>query len=1559
MARGLSSNIFTGIIDTDSDEHLVAREDYRDALNIHNGYGAFPGAAENIKGTQNVFFSLPSGINSCIGAFENKQRNTLIYFIANDLGNHRILRYSVETGNIDVIAALPQGALNANNLIHSASFIDGKILVWTDGWSDRNNNHQGNPPRKINIDKAANLGKMFTYELIAGVPGENQFTPGAVYTFRIQDVNGSNIAGPYTFTSDGTYQDDPAGGLAWLMDSLSQLVDAKQGTRMQYDICDCKATIYMGITNERLTVTSSKNPDDVILIPLNHYGRIIREQHYDLAKRPPTNPPVPVYVSDPNVGYNNVAELCAQFRTRYIYDDGEKSAWGPISHVALNVDLNGSIMYGLNAIEVDFSETLLTDPDWLTLIREVEVAWRDGNDGEFLLIKRIPVCEIGILKQKVLFYNDQLYQSVESDEGSSDDTQVLKNFDWLPLISSGVETSSDEKGRTRLFLAGNTEGYDCPDCVEMTITTEEFTDVNLITIKGTVDIINHPDFPSDYPSWYPPSSDLKSIGGLVVYLAGTDYYAVSDNPDNTNPATGYFEIKGVPRGTYILRVASPYCRFDDLNGSRHNLKNGKEWQRSSAPTIDVAGSVAFDGKKYERILDLTAVTTEFDLDTEPGYGPIQVRNMHAFRWIGTNPISGNTIFFLSGYVVDAGGGDTPDSRKAAINVELQTVSALFNSAGVQNVVCDHNGYFFYNPYKASADTLLAYLTHSDFDTIKVYLQNSPDKSSLVYKGLDDTTALVPWSTTPISPGSFFPPPVNTTPVGEVLLINTSEQWSLDNRAQVNFQIVDDNTNPLSGVLCQIPGTSGGRFEFTSQLGLAIITVYANTGGQTRIISPLLTYPSDYSYQYAFTQPSSQTINTAVNLGPTVVAALIPAPGGVSIDFRFLKLGGVYRFCVIYKDDIGRTCGASFGSEFRMPFPTTSEKLYPKSVFWEIDSIPPDWATHYFIGITKEAYYQRYIQWMTDQVTYMRITDVDAAPVSTSYAAGDATHIFIKVNRPLDENATVDAVLFFQRNSEQSGYEPQTGDRVRFVVNESGFGLTPDGSIIELPVVGRYVSGIDYYVVVEAIEIGVEIKPEWVIEFISPNKASNEIFYEISPRYEIIDPGEPERAHAGPLQDQSVDLIVGSSYQSVSPAKGKVVWGDTYWRYETWSTVGSGGRRAYTEHTTIAVNRLNGCADLGRAFVENKDFGKRFYYNRIRFSDLFLPDTKINGTSSFMALDYNDINRAWGAIKKIAFVHNVLLAWCRFKLQPVYIGKGRLQDLSGNYNVGRSDSILNIADETVVDAGCEHPESIVVQDGYAYWWDAYNGIPWRYARNGVNPINAKTVKTWRAYGKERLTLANAAPSVGGFDRQLGQYVLTLGGFGEVGTVTWGFDELKNGWSTRYSFTPEAYGEIGQYLISFKDGQLYIHNTNGTRNNFYGVQYQSQIRFVANPDPRLMKIFWATRVVSNRAVTYPDIVIPAAYPDYINGMRSRLRAERWESYEGAWNADFMRDMYDSAAEFVAISNSIANAARQKAALLRGRNLRGEVMVITMETVNGSADYRLLSADVYFSPSQSSHP
>ena len=72
-----------------------------------------------------------------------------------------------------------------------------------------------------------------------------------------------------------------------------------------------------------------------------------------------------------------------------------------------------------------------------------------------------------------------------------------------------------------------------------------------------------------------------------------------------------------------------------------------------------------------------------------------------------------------------------------------------------------------------------------------------------------------------------------------------------------------------------------------------------------------------------------------------------------------------------------------------------------------------------------------------------------------------------------------------------------------------------------------------------------------------------------------------------------------------------------------------------------------------------------------------------------------------------------------------------------------------------------------------------------------------------------------------------------------TVT--YSKVSEGWNSFWSYQPDWMTEMNSTFYTFKNGELWKHNVNTTRNNFYGQQYQSSIRTIFNADPLTVKVF----------------------------------------------------------------------------------------------------------------------
>jgi hypothetical protein len=69
----------------------------------------------------------------------------------------------------------------------------------------------------------------------------------------------------------------------------------------------------------------------------------------------------------------------------------------------------------------------------------------------------------------------------------------------------------------------------------------------------------------------------------------------------------------------------------------------------------------------------------------------------------------------------------------------------------------------------------------------------------------------------------------------------------------------------------------------------------------------------------------------------------------------------------------------------------------------------------------------------------------------------------------------------------------------------------------------------------------------------------------------------------------------------------------------------------------------------------------------------------------------------------------------------------------------------------------------------------------------------------------------------------------------------YSEEAKGFPSFYSYNPDWMIGMNNYFYTFYEGNLYRHNVNELRNNFYGTQYSSTLKSVFNDVPLENKLF----------------------------------------------------------------------------------------------------------------------
>lgn len=341
--------LFPRYLNKDDDDRILKSIELSDALNIRvsNDDDGNSGVIKNVKGNTVVAYNsasdtLPAGTNRTVGNVTNTQKDEVFYFVYNSNGDHTIYRYSVKLNKAhkvyqdSVLNFTEKTFVKADVIVNQK---DETLLYFTDGKT---------APKKINATKAES----------GGYPAEY---------------------------SEGT---DPS----------TTLTD-----------------------DERLLFITT-------------------------AKQPPQEAPDWEYFTDADVSFNNLYEQMFQFAYQYVYADGEVSAISPYSSVTYS---SNQLIDGITSEENKKKNNALkvTVKTNIGDVSKIRVLARSGKEGAFFIVDEIDNDRSSVVSKYVNFFNDASYSVITNDERN-------KLFDNVPLSAETQAISGN-----RLMYGNYVEGY--------------------------------------------------------------------------------------------------------------------------------------------------------------------------------------------------------------------------------------------------------------------------------------------------------------------------------------------------------------------------------------------------------------------------------------------------------------------------------------------------------------------------------------------------------------------------------------------------------------------------------------------------------------------------------------------------------------------------------------------------------------------------------------------------------------------------------------------------------------------------------------------------------------------------------------------------------------------------------------------------------------------------------------------------------------------------------------------------------------------------------------------
>jgi hypothetical protein len=263
---------------------------------------------------------------------------------------------------------------------------------------------------------------------------------------------------------------------------------------------------------------------------------------------------------------------------------------------------------------------------------------------------------------------------------------------------------------------------------------------------------------------------------------------------------------------------------------------------------------------------------------------------------------------------------------------------------------------------------------------------------------------------------------------------------------------------------------------------------------------------------------------------------------------------------------------------------------------------------------------------------------------------------------------------------------------------------------------------------------------------------------------------------------------------------------------------------------------------------------------IIYSQIYNQQSNIDASNQFILADKitKRLNRSHGQINALIARNNDIIALCEDKvLKILSSGKDALFNADGNIQLTASSNVLGQSIPFVGDFGCQHPESIALDEYRIYFVDKARGSVLRLSRDGMTEISSNGMDNWFDEHLEK-----AQSIIGSFDDDKSEYNITIH---EVistrvnkNVYTLSFDESNNGWTSFKSFIKESGLSLNNKYYTFKNGIIYRHHSDEVlRNNFYNKQYESSITTLINMQPETVKSFNRISYEGSQAEVIKDL------------------------------------------------------------------------------------------------------
>lgn len=598
----------------------------------------------------------------------------------------------------------------------------------------------------------------------------------------------------------------------------------------------------------------------------------------------------------------------------------------------------------------------------------------------------------------------------------------------------------------------------------------------------------------------------------------------------------------------------------------------------------------------------------------------------------------------------------------------------------------------------------------------------------------------------------------------------------------------------------------------------------------------------------------------------------------------------YKYGYVFYDEYLRKSSVVTKDEYTISIPE-------RTFIW--DDVPSNVVTslRWSISITNKPSWAKYVApvFTKNQKTSFFIASYSDAP---RYARKNTDGTFNFDSGLYGPNTYGIAINTNPLNFSELGYVYNEGDFCRIIVRNKA--PNPDTYITyEAAVLNQ----VENYIIIKPTDIGaLGTDIDALYEIYTPYKSSeNEPFYEIGDIRIAIqeNPIFPNNIN-GTIQPDT--YAVKRTYNNFSYFSEAMSPNDKY--YRDWT--GWGGKVNFTS-------------------LQGQSKKTQF----ISWSDGFIPNTSLNGLSTFRLGNEISVPQDCGEINKLQLTSKiqaegtVMLSICSSETNSMYLGETQIVDSTGAVQFFSANApVISTINTLKGSFGTTNPESVVEFRGRVYYADANKGVWVQYAENGLSPIsNYKMTRFWKRFFAQYLSMTKAEiealgsrPYIfSGFDSNHLELLISIPrlleeppkGYlpdypsqaypfdvwdGQTKTLVYCTDQpyMQQRWQGSYTFCADNILCVMNKLYTMKGNEIYEHNQLTSFNTFYGVNSPSRIMVVANQVPQRPKVYNNISVESNMKPSFVYF-----YNNYPYLQTSDLEDIDFRDLEGVFYATLYRN------------------------------------------------------------------